>query len=110
LDHIEDIDNSLDPQELADLNKVPSFIVHYYSNNKLRWDLLIIIFAIYNSIVTPLEIAFEPPFSKSVWFRVLDLLLNAFYIADIGVNFRTTYIDEGGEEIVAPCKIAVNYV
>ena len=60
--------------------------------------------------MTPLEIAFEPPFSKSVWFFTIDLLLNAFYIADIAVNFMTTFVDEGGTEIVTPCKIAVHYV
>ena len=79
---------------------MPRFIIHYYSILKLRWDLLIILFAVYNSVVTPVEIAFEPPWTKEVWFTATDLILNAFYIADICVNMRTSYIDEGGEEIV----------
>ena len=66
-------------------------------------------FAVYNSIVTPLEIAFEPPFAKDTWFTVIDLVLNAFYVADICVNMRTSYINEGGEEIVKPYKIVTNY-
>jgi len=83
----------MDPSELAEQNRVPYGVLHYYSNYKLRWDLLIIVFAIYNSFVTPIEIAYEPPFSKTAWFKIVDLVLNGFYIADIVVNMRTIYID-----------------
>ena len=96
LDEVEDIDNSLDPEELAEMNQIPGCIIHYYSKYKVRWDLCIIFFAIYNSFMTPVAIAYEPAWSNEAWYTTVDLILNAFYIADIFVNLRTTYIDEGG--------------
>ena len=41
---------------------------------------------------------------------MIDSFCNVFYLIDVGVNFRTSYIDYDGEEVREPCKIAKRYM
>lgn len=70
------------------------------SKFKLYWDILIIILAIYNSIVIPVEIAFKPIELTNPGEIVIEALINMIFFVDIFLNFRTTYIsDVSGDEI-----------
>lgn len=67
---------------------------------KTRWDLLIILFAIYNCFGIPLEIAFEPPAMGSALFTLVNSLIDLAFLIDIIICFRTTFLDvETGDEI-----------
>jgi hypothetical protein len=79
-------------------------------NFKVRWDILIIVFAIYNSITIPLGIAFDPDGLNSIGFSIFDSTVDLVFFIDLFVNFRTTYINtENGEEIKDPKKVALKY-
>ena len=69
------------------------------------------ILAIWNCVVEPLVIAFNPPSFKSTRFIVANYLINSIFMIDIIMNFRTSYTHSlTGDEILDPKKIASNYL
>ena len=69
------------------------------------------IIAIFNMIFTPYYYGFYSEFKTSTMYQLSEIFTILFYIADIVVNFRTTYIDDkNGEEITDLYKIAENYI
>ena len=78
---------------------------------KTKWDVIIIVLAVYNSFQIPFEISFEPEEMKSTKFFVLNTLIDLMFGIDIVVNFRTTYYDnETQDEIMDPKLTAKEYV
>jgi hypothetical protein len=78
---------------------------------RLTWDISVIFFAIYNSIMTPFVIAFNPSWQSDIFIVLVDWIINVFFIIDIGINFRTTYTNtKTGLEVWNPKKIAKHYV
>ena len=87
------------------------WIVRISSSKRVRWDILIILLAIYNCFTLPLFLAFMPSILDSTIVRVLEITIDILFLTDIVINFRTTYIDNlSKEEIVSPKLIAKNYV
>lgn len=56
----------------------------------------------------PFEIAFEPPSIPAI--EVINASIELFFIIDIGLAFRTSYLTHHGEEIIDWRKIAFNYI
>lgn len=89
----------------------PEFMIKCRSKFKLYWDILIIAMAIYNSIVIPIEIAFQPEQLTNPGEIVVESLINMVFFIDIFLNFRTTYISEvNGDEIFDLRQIGLMYV
>ena len=79
--------------------------------NRLRWDLMIIVLAIYQAITIPISISFDPDEFNSPTVKTIDSLIDLVFIFDIILNFRTTYIDPiNGEEILDTKLISINYL
>jgi hypothetical protein len=79
--------------------------------NRLHWDLIIIIFSVYQAVTVPLDIAFEPDVFNSPTFRTLNSMIDLVFIMDILIRFRTTYIDPiSGEEVVDSMLISTKYL
>ena len=75
----------------------------------MKWDILIIVFAIYNCILIPFDVAFEPilPDALLGFERIVDVLFGL----DIVVAFKTSYIDTStGLEVFESKKIAMSYI
>lgn len=69
------------------------------------------LFAIWNSIQIPYSIAFTPDQEQSVLNTVFNLIVDSFFIADLLINFRTSYLeDESGLEITSTKLIALQYL
>ena len=67
---------------------------------KTRWDMIIIVFAIYNCFSIPFEIAFEPVQMESTAFFLANTAIDIAFALDILVAFRTTFYDlETGDEV-----------
>jgi hypothetical protein len=78
---------------------------------KLYWDILIIIMALYNSIIIPVEIAWNDPFFGGIFEITIESFINMAFMIDIFLNFRITYISSvSGDEIFDPKKIALKYI
>lgn len=80
------------------------------SKFRIRWDLWIITLVMYNALETPLELAFEQDFT-SLGIVLFGYIVDLFFITDMAINFRTTFINEKtGLEEKKPRLIAKNYV
>ena len=78
---------------------------------RLRWDILIIVLALYTSVVIPLGIAFDFKALDSVGIAVFDSVVDLIFMIDLLINFRTTYISsQNGDEIYDPKLIAKRYL
>lgn len=77
---------------------------------RIQFDLYIIILAIYNSIFLPFEIAFKPAFLGGSVMYQFNKFTDLSFLLDIILNFRTTYVNQIGEEEKLPYNIAINYL
>jgi CRP-like cAMP-binding protein len=78
---------------------------------KLRWDLIIMLLAIFNWFTVPLEVSFEPRFMKTVPFSIVNYIIDIGFMADLIINFRTTFIhSKTGNEVVSTKYIAIAYL
>lgn len=64
----------------------------------MKWDLYILILALWNLAVIPFDVAFTPV--KSNAFDVFERFVDACFAFDILINFRTTFINNKGFEVV----------
>jgi len=94
-------------------------------NNQWRqlWDYFIIFVAIYSTFMIPVSLAFNPfktvtynedgsiaSESTALWYTLLDTVTTIIYFSDIVVQFRTSYINNYGEEIFDLKKVTKHYV
>ena len=78
---------------------------------RVKWDLFIIILAIYNSICIPISISFKPPSFDSWSVNSFNNFIDICFWLDIAITFRTTYKHPiTGGEISDIKKISKNYI
>lgn len=69
------------------------------------------ILAVYNTVLIPIEVSFDPKFLESNIFFYLDSCIDLLFFIDIMINFWYAYINsKTGEEIWDWKKIAVKYL
>jgi len=86
----------------------PATIILHYSPFKAAWDWLILLLVIYIAVSTPYVAAFLTIEDDDPLFYV-DLAVDVMFMADMIVNFRTSFVQHG-ELIVDARLIAVNYL
>ena len=69
------------------------------------WDIMMLLPLLFLIATVPLRIGFELDEDDGRWF-VLERIVDAFFIVDILTNFRTSYVDDHGNEILTPSAIA----
>lgn len=105
-------------------------LCHYFSSPfKAVWDWVVLILVLYTAVFTPYQTAFllneedatmkrnrdavtrteSPESSRANPLVIIDLIVDLMFIADILINFRTTYL-HNGEVVTNQKKIAINYV
>ncbi|XP_048589699.1 potassium voltage-gated channel subfamily H member 6 isoform X2 [Nematostella vectensis] len=99
-------------------------IIRHDSIFKAVWDWVILVFVIYTAFEIPFSATFLLPqelsrMKSSSRFAALvsgsplaicNLCVDLLFVVDIPINFRSTYVREGTDElIVNPKKIALNY-
>ena len=108
---------------------VPKFIILHYSPFKAVWDWIILLLVLYTAVFTPYVAAFllnedetraklnqdsstrlaNADAKQTDPLVIIDLIVDIMFLADILINFRTTYL-HNGEVVTDPQKIALNYV
>jgi len=95
---------------LVEIN-FPSNIIKAQGINRLRWDLTIIILAIYQALTIPISIAYGVDELNSPIFKTVDSLIDLVFWIDIILNFRTSFVDSlTGEEVLDPVLISKKYL
>ena len=82
-------------RELDEIIQPKWYLVSLNSHKKYYWDLVIILFAIYNAILTPIGISFDyvRELQEETSLGTFDMVVNIFFAIDIFVGFTTTFID-----------------
>lgn len=89
---------------------VDKFIFRPNDDLKLRWDLVVMIGAIINCFAIPLQVSFKPDEFEHASYNALSRIIDFLFLLDMIINFRTAYVDDYGDEITDPRKIAINYL
>jgi potassium voltage-gated channel Eag-related subfamily H protein 7 len=83
------------------------------SDGKFRfwWDIGIIVATTYSVWKVPIKVAFEPASLNTPAMALVDSLIDFFYLMDVLVTFRTTYMDLlANEQVTDSYRIATRYI
>jgi hypothetical protein len=76
----------------------------------MRWDLFIIVLALYNCISIPLNVAFPSDKETEIGIQIFERIVDCLFAVDIVVTFRTTYVNSlTNTEVMDGKRIASNY-
>ena len=73
-----------------------------HEQKRLRWDLWIMLLATINWFQVPYNVAFGS--ENNIPLYVMNGIIDVFFILDIVINFRTSYIMEGTNEEIFDFK------
>ncbi|XP_022117084.1 potassium voltage-gated channel subfamily H member 8 isoform X4 [Pieris rapae] len=97
------------PEYKTSAIKKSKFIISHYGVFKTFWDWLILIATFYVAVVVPYNASFvdegHPRISVTS-----DVIVEALFIIDIVLNFRTTFVSKKGEVVSDSKAIALNYI
>ena len=82
-------------------------MIHHRSPFKKCWDVLILVILAYMVVATPFTVAFSV---DEVAFTVIGVLIDAVFIADLILNFLTTFDDENRNLVTDREAIAWAYL
>jgi len=91
----------------------PNFFIQETGEFRKYWEILVICLALYNALVIPIQIFFQP---NPVWvstdaIRCTDAVVDLLFLIDIIFEFRTTYLEPKlGVEVREPGLIAKRYI
>lgn len=86
-------------------------MISQQNSYKELFNLFILVLSVFNSLFVPLELSFEEiPLFNSLYFVIIDNLIDVLFLIDMGLMFMTSYRDKFGKEIFGFKLIALNYV
>uniref|UniRef100_A0A8D8A0I0 Potassium voltage-gated channel subfamily H member 8 n=2 Tax=Culex pipiens TaxID=7175 RepID=A0A8D8A0I0_CULPI len=95
------------PEYKTQALKKSRFILSHYGMFKGCWDWMILVATFYVAVAVPYNAAFVKTDRLTM---ASDVIVEALFIVDILVNFRTTYVSRKGEVVSNSKSIAVNYL
>jgi potassium voltage-gated channel Eag-related subfamily H protein 8 len=75
---------------------------------RIRWDIFVIILAIWNCFYLPFSISFHP--HEPLGISIFNYFIDSMFYIDIILNFRTTFFTKDGIEVFDWKKIAFKYI
>ncbi|XP_061925656.1 potassium voltage-gated channel subfamily H member 6-like [Entelurus aequoreus] len=107
------------PEYKLQTPRIQKWTILHYSPFKAVWDWVILLLVIYTAIFTPYSATFLLSDQEEAAMRacgyscsplnVVDLIVDIMFIVDIGINFRTTYVNSNDEVVSQSSRIAVHY-
>lgn len=108
------------PEYKLQPNRLHHCTIIHYSPFKAVWDWIILLLVIYTAIFTPYVAAFllresqnQSQHQRKARFgepmEIVDLIVDIFFIIDIIINFRTTFVNDNDEVVSDPGQIALHY-
>lgn len=74
---------------------------------RLCWDILLFCLLVYVAVVMPYTLAYLP---ESDFQNGMNVFMTSCFCFDILLNFRTTFLDEAGEEVRSPYLVGKQYL
>uniref|UniRef100_A0A1I8IVH9 PAC domain-containing protein n=1 Tax=Macrostomum lignano TaxID=282301 RepID=A0A1I8IVH9_9PLAT len=106
--------STLPEYKVQEVKRSKGILLHY-GLLKITWDWLILLCTFYIAIMVPYNAA-----NSSGKLRkangaddagiAVDLLVEVVFIADICINFRTTFVSKSGQVVYCQRMIAINYI
>lgn len=75
---------------------------------KITWDWIVIVLVLYNAYMVPFDIAFNVCGGAGLLF--VDIVVDLFFIADLILNLRTTYVDDAGMLVLDYERVRWHYL
>lgn len=82
----------------------------FRSPERVVWDIIVGILVLYTTFVSPVDIAFEFTGAGKIAYKTGDYITLIFFIFDIVINFRTSYMTQSNDEIIDSRMIAAKYL
>jgi len=98
------------PKYYYESPQTPKHIILHYSTFKTTWDWFILSLIIYTAVFVPYHVAFTVNMKQNGGWLFADSVVDLIFIADVAINFHTTYVGQGGEVISDPQVIRTNYI
>ena len=92
---------------LSDLMRTPLWLILPTHDWKYKWDVMIIILALYSCLVSPLEIGFAFTFSSM---NLVETCVTLAFLLDVLFNFCTAYEDSSGKLVTSFRDIRNRYL
>jgi hypothetical protein len=90
------------------LDNIPKYIFYPYSSWRSSWDIVMILFVIYNVVTLPIELGIG--IQHGTFQTGLESFIDIFFFCDIILNFFTGYIDENNKLIMNQKQIIKHYL
>ena len=91
------------------INHNDFMIISSRSWGRLAWDFLTFSLVVFIALIVPLRLGFGIAEGSSIW-KLFDRIVDVVFIADVCLNFVTTYSDKNGEEIKDHKAIIKHYL
>ena len=101
------LNDELLPDYKLDVPHTPPRVILHYTAFKTTWDWIILFLTLYTTIAVPFIVCFS---FQSLAVSIIDLIVDWLFLADIGLNFHTTYVGKDGEVIDDLKMIRLNYL
>ena len=90
--------NLLAAQKITSMNKRKkhSCLCSQTQPSRERWDYFVMLIATWNAMTLPIELAFEPEFTRSQENATANAIIDFLFLLDIIVVFRTSIIGDNG--------------
>ena len=85
-------------------------IISFRNHFKEKWDFLVLLLAIQNSLIIPLDLAFHPAWASTSAYQIVDNLVDGMFLIDMVVMFVTSFLDKAGHEVKDSRRIAERYM
>ena len=95
---------------MENAEKLPKFMLLHFGRTRLIWDWLMLVIVAYIAIAVPFNTSFKPSYTFTFLYFI-DMLFEIFFVCDMIINFRTTFVDpKSGKLVTRPIAIAKNYL
>eukprot|EP00750_Incisomonas_marina_P017131 INCI19887.1.p1 GENE.INCI19887.1~~INCI19887.1.p1 ORF type:complete len:801 (-),score=137.43 INCI19887.1:297-2699(-) len=102
------------PKQRSSQKKSQPFLINVDSPFVIVWDVVLLIFIVYITFLTPLSVALdlgdldvENPWTV---LATIDFIIDIVFIVDVVINFFSAYIDENGVEVTDQKEIRDKYL
>lgn len=79
--------NQIEETVVVEPPQESSYMIRYNHPYKIKWDLIVMLLATWNTIVIPIDVSFEPKVLEESFFYWLDIGVDLLFLIDILINF-----------------------
>ena len=103
-------ENTFRKKRCCQIEVSEKFIMSSKGNFRRRFDIIVLILALWNAVLIPIEYVYDFDFLKYTSTKIIDNFIDVIFFVDMILMFFTSFFNSKGEEIFDSMEIAHNYV